>query len=90
VLADLPLLLRLPKAKRRRGNSEDLLMWVEAILTKDDLATLLVELCPLTLALDQASGRRGCSRWRCRFAGYGGLRRIWRNAPPPTLTAMQA
>jgi hypothetical protein len=28
-------------------------MWVEAILTKDDLATLLVDLCPLTIALDQ-------------------------------------
>lgn len=31
-------------------------MWVEAILTKDDLATLLVDLCPLTIALDQAAG----------------------------------
>jgi hypothetical protein len=31
-------------------------MWVEAILTKDDLATLLADLCPLTIALDETSG----------------------------------
>jgi hypothetical protein len=31
-------------------------MWVEAILTQADLATLLADLCPLTIALDETSG----------------------------------
>jgi hypothetical protein len=31
-------------------------MWVEAILTRDDLAAFVAELCPLTIALGQATG----------------------------------